>query len=346
MELRGYLDVLERRKWIVLATTVVAVALVFFGTMNRTPGYSSSAMIRISEAGGSPVGYNEFNYSDRLISTYVQLMQGRSFLGDVISQLGLSLTPEELKGMVKVEQIANTELIRVTVNSTNASQSADIANTMATLLAAQYQQGGQVTSVVETAVVPQSSSGGRNEMYLLISMVVGLLGGIGLAYLMEKLDSAVHSMEQLEEAVTVPVVGWVPSIPGMDGGKGDSLLKEGAERSPVGEAFRLLSTGTLAAVGEDAPWDVKSHRALLITSAEPRSGKTTVAVNLAATIARTGQRVILVDANLKNPSLNGYFGTTGKVGLAEVLSNPARLESALLSAGVPGLRVLPAGVSS
>jgi capsular exopolysaccharide synthesis family protein len=133
----------------------------------------------------------------------------------------------------------------------------------------------------------------------------------GIVFLIEYLDDTLKTMEDVERALQLPVIGYIAQIQ-YDSENEESLYVTRQPRSPVSEAFRLLRTN-LEFAGVDRP-----IRRLLVTSAGPSEGKTTVAVNLAAIMAQGGKRVVLVDADMRRPKVHRFLGLSNKVGLSDL----------------------------
>jgi len=172
-------------------------------------------------------------------------------------------------------------------------------------------------TVVEWALPPDQPSEPRTTLNLAVGALAGLIGGTGLAFLFEHLDRRVYSTDNLEAATSVPVLGSVPLFEVPRRSRGDIALLAGDVQSPAGEAFRVLRSIVLSGAEGSCP------RTLLISSAEPGAGKSTVLVNLATVMAQAGRRVIVVDSDLRRPCLHRAFGLPNNVGLSTVLVNLA-----------------------
>ena len=178
---------------------------------------------------------------------------------------------------------------------------------------------------VEPAVTPGSPISPRPFQSTALGAAVGLILAAGIAFLVEYLDDTLKTMEDVERVLQLPVVGYIAQIQ-YDSDSEESLYVTRQPRSPVSEAFRLLRTN-LEFAGVDRP-----IRRLLVTSAGPGEGKTTIAVNLAAIIAQGGKRVTLVDADLRRPKVHRFLGLSNKVGLSDLFRgvNSNRLVSQMV----------------
>ena len=140
---------------------------------------------------------------------------------------------------------------------------------------------------------------------------VGLILAAGIVFLIEYLDDTLKTMEDIERVLQLPVVGYIAQIQS-DSENEESIYVTRQPRSPVSEAFRLLRTN-LEFASVDRPL-----RRLLVTSAGPNEGKTTIAVNLAAIMAQGGKRVVLMDADMRRPKVHRFLGISNKVGLSDM----------------------------
>ena len=175
-----------------------------------------------------------------------------------------------------------------------------------------------------------------------IAVVVGLIGGVALAFALEYFDSTVKSREELELDIGVPFLGAVPQI---DQAELDALPSDFARnlfahsrpRAPVTECLRSVRTNILFRTPD------KAVRRLLVTSAAPQEGKSFISSNLSAVIAMTGSKVLLIDADLRRPTQHKVFEQPNINGLSDVLADRTTLEEAVWETPVPNLHLLVAG---
>lgn len=207
----------------------------------------------------------------------------------------------------------------------------------ASTLASGDPNGGQV---LKQATAPAKPTGSR---LLLVGGALGLLLGLGLAFVRDHFDDAIRDESRLRAVLSKPVLGHIPH---WGGSRRDRLVTLMDSQAPAGEAYRSLSSSVrflLAASRKNGAPSEDQHRTLLVTSAEPGEGKTTVACNLAVAAARFGLRVVLVDADLRRPTTAQYFGLGSPPGLTDMLSEVSDLDSYLISVGVQDLQLLPGG---
>ncbi len=188
-------------------------------------------------------------------------------------------------------------------------------------------------SVFDTAALPTVPIGPRKPLIVLLAAVSGLAFAVGAAYLIEFLDDTIKNREELSRLIDVPAVGYIGEMQGYK-----PTFVAGHPRSPAADAFRGLRTN-LEFMSVDRPM-----KKLVISSPEASDGKTTIAINLAIVIAQSEKKVILVDADLRSPSIHRYLGISDSPGLSEVFLDRVKVNEALVEwEGTPKFLLMPAG---
>jgi succinoglycan biosynthesis transport protein ExoP len=200
--------------------------------------------------------------------------------------------------------------------------------------------------VVDPALAPTTPAGPQKARNILLAVLVGLVGGVGLAIFREYLDNTIKSPDDVERLTGLPSLAVVPSMPSLNGytqraaklaggtsppspaiGPRVELLAYVQPKSQISEAFRALRTSLLLSQAEHPP------QVILVTSALPREGKTTAAVNLAVTLAQLGDRTLIVDSDLRKPGVRRALNLTGsrELGLSSYLAGVCSLEDATVA---------------
>ncbi|HVE92287.1 MAG TPA: polysaccharide biosynthesis tyrosine autokinase, partial [Actinomycetota bacterium] len=187
--------------------------------------------------------------------------------------------------------------------------------------------------VVEPALRPEEPVSPSAVRNLALALVLGLLLGVGAVFLAESLDTTVKDRHDVERLVGAPVLATVPRI--QTGGA--EVYLERDPQSMGAEAFRKVRTA-IQFLGVDRPIKV-----LLITSPFPREGKTTTALNLAASFAQAGMKTVLLEADLRRPTLHRVFASEQEKGLTTCLVGRISLQQAVLPTPVRNLSHIPAG---
>lgn len=169
----------------------------------------------------------------------------------------------------------------------------------------------------------------NKTLNIALGVIIGLIVGVGLAFFIEYLDTSVKTIDDVERALQSPVLGVIPQNVG-------SLLQEGAE-SPHAEAYRVLRTNLLFSRKDD------KLNTVAVVSAGAGEGKTTTVFNLATVFAQSNQRVIIVDSDLRRPTLHKRFGVTNALGLTNYLLKQNQLEEVIQTSSLATLDFLPSG---
>lgn len=183
--------------------------------------------------------------------------------------------------------------------------------------------------VVEDAIPIRRPVSPNLFMNVILSVVLGLGAGVGLAYFIEYLDTSVKTAEDIERYVGLPVLGLIPQ-------KVRPLVEEGAE-SEHAEAYRVLRTN-LTFTNEGS-----SHGSFMVASGGAGEGKSTTCFNLAYVCAQRGERVLLIDADMRRPVQHKILDMDNRFGLTNVLLRDAPVEETIKPTTVPNLHFLPSG---
>jgi polysaccharide biosynthesis transport protein len=177
----------------------------------------------------------------------------------------------------------------------------------------------------------------KRSIVMGVGLLLGLVLGSGAGFLHDWLDDRFRTVAEMRAATGLPMLGIVPQIPDALGPSitGQQALLE--PMSPMAEACRMIRTAIHFGAAKDR------RRTLLITSPSSGEGKSTLASNLAITLAQAGRRVLLIDADLRLPMQHKIFGATNQNGLSTILQGGATLEESVETTEVNGLELLPAG---
>lgn len=176
-------------------------------------------------------------------------------------------------------------------------------------------------SIVDRAQVPGSAYKPNLRNNLIKALAIGLIAGILLAFLLEHMDDTVKGSDDVEGRVRAPVLGVIPKVSARQHGIAEeeiALLAAKDPKSPLAEAVRSLRTQLIFSTADGAP------KITHLTSAGPGEGKTTAAANIAITFAQAGGKVLLIDADLRSPSLHRAFNLPNTVGLTNYLAGDTK----------------------
>jgi polysaccharide biosynthesis transport protein len=346
----GALTVLRRRwTWIVSAVLLGAVVGCLH-TAFTAPTYRATAEVFFSLQYGNSASdlVQGSNYAQNQVTSFARLATTPAVLEPVIDDLGLQVTPRGLAERVEASAPLDTVLVEISVAAPTAADSVELADAVAESLSVVVEELAPVdaegrAAVDATTVARAELPTGPVRPDPVLDLVLGLAGGLALglcvAWAREMSDVRVHDAEDLGSVTDLPLLGSI------------GVLASGAERRAVvaaephssqAESFRQLRTNLqFVEIGGDR----RHARAQVVatTSSVAGEGKSTVATNLALALAETGARVLLVDADLRRPTVADVLGLEAGAGLTTVLLGQATTEEVLQEWGTAGLQVLTSG---
>jgi capsular exopolysaccharide synthesis family protein len=346
VDLHDYLRVLRKRWRIIGGVAVLSLSIAVLATLAASPVYEARAQLFVSTAGSEDATslLQGSSFTQQRVKSYADIVTSAQVLDPVIKSLGLETTAVELAGRIVADVPLDTVLINVTVRDGSPERSAAIASAVASTFTKTVVQLERPSSngpapvkvsVVRIPVVPSAPVLPNPLRNTALGLVLGLVAGFGLALVRDLLDKGVKGERDIQAVTDVPVIGGIsfdPDAPERP------LIVHVDPHSPRAEAFRQVRTNLQFI-------DVANHpRSIVLTSAMPGEGKSSVAANLAITLAATGSRTVLVDGDLRQPRLAEYMGLEGAAGLTTVLIGHAQLHDVLQPWGDQrGLDVLTCG---
>lgn len=205
--------------------------------------------------------------------------------------------------------------------------------------------------IVQSAEIPIAPVKPNRVLNIGLSLLIGLALGVGLAFFLEYLNNTINNAEDVERVTQLPSLGAIPSLQSLAknkmlgrGRKSTSMIVPGSELvsghepiSSFAESYRALRTSLLLSSAEHAP------RTMLVTSSHPAEGKTTIVANTAISLAQTGARVLVLDADMRRPRCHKILSVRNDIGLSTFLSRDVKLDNIVQQHEIPNLCVIPAG---
>jgi succinoglycan biosynthesis transport protein ExoP len=209
--------------------------------------------------------------------------------------------------------------------------------------------------IVDEARVPLHPARPNIPMNLEFALLIGLVGGVAIAFALEALDTTIRTPDQAESISGLPVLGVIPLQSSLDKAITSiakvhlfKTLPRNSERarplisyldpqSETAEAYRALRTSILLSSVSHPP------RSILVTSSIPQDGKTMTSINVGIVLAQQGKRILLIDADMRRPNVHKVFGISGQTGLSNILTGGAKVSDAIQATVQPNLFAIPAG---
>jgi capsular exopolysaccharide synthesis family protein len=322
-----------RKRWrIVLVGLLTGILCAVVITWVTPREYSAQVTIYVSAesiADGAAAAYQGSLLSEQKVKSYTQLLAGTLVAQGVVDRLRLDVPAAEVADKIRASAQPDTVLLTAAVTDRSPERAKDIADAIGvvfTRLVTELERPAAdrpatVTArVVEQAVLPSAPVTPKTMVNLSLGVLLGLLAGGALALLRDALDTTIKSTEQLAQLTGAPNLGTITRDPEMPR---HPLTAHEHPHAPLAEAFRKIRTN-LQFVDVDRP-----NKTIVITSAVPEEGKTTVLCNLAIVLSQAGRRVVLVETDLRQPRAVDYLGLEGAVGVTSVLAGQVPLDQAL-----------------
>src|ERR1035438_10169073 len=329
----------KRGVWVVLATMACIAGAWLVGSGGTTQ-YTSTAVVDVEArvfANTVPVTPNLAN--EKAIAT------SGSVLDSAARSLGM--TSDGLATQLAVSSPASTNLLAIACTMAEpavaqrcaaaVSQAyANFRNDAASSTSVRAHDSFSVT-VVTPALLPSTRAGTSKMVVLSLGAVLGLALGVGTAFVRDRFDDRVR--DDLEGCLDAPVLTAVPRV---RRSAGPASVFRSAPHSRAAEAYRHLRVRLDSLI---AATDSQG-KVVLVTGAQAGEGRTCVASNLAAALAHAGANVLLVDADLRHPSLSEVFHTSERRGLIDLLAGGASLNEVIVPTDLPGLGLVTVGTAS
>ncbi len=361
IDLQRLLGTLLRKAWLIGLVAVVCAVAVFLGTwFFVTPQYESRAKFYVNNSSlsalsnmdlGTSITTGDISASRGLVKTYIVILNTRETLNDVIDYAGVQRTYGQVRSMISAEAVDSTEIFEVVVTSPDPEEAEKIANAIAYILPNRIKNiiDGTSAKVVEAAVVPSAPS---SPSYSRNAVIGFLLGGVLMAAILiiwDLMDITIRVEEDLAQSCRHPVLASVPDMelrskdgyyygygkkkkayvkPNPKDGKPVQLV--GADISfAAAESYKVLRTKLqFSFAGEGA------CRVVGISSALTAEGKSITSVNLAYALSQLGKRVLLIDCDMRRPTVAEKLPVKKNPGLSDFLTGQSHGESLIQPCGI------------
>ena len=320
LDLKDFLTYLKKYLWALIFVPVVALlGVLYYDTSVKTPLYEASSQVALlqSDSSSAAATLSEINANQKLTSTYSVIAKSKVVLEQVIDKLNLDVTPDVLAKNIKVSTIADTTILKITATDKTPEHSAEIANAVANVFTTKTDLIKTLDNVaiLETAETPEKPSNNTTLRDLALAVLISLFAVTGLAFVIYYFDDTIKYSDRLEEDIKLPIAGKIIRSDIKLKNEGAELIVEKYPKSIVSESIRSLRTNLQFASID------KKVKTIHITSSVASEGKSFVSANLAASFAQAGQKVLLVDCDLRKGRQHIIFHKTNSIGLTNLLAD-------------------------
>ncbi len=366
IDLRRIWKAILNKIWlIVLVPVITAVAFLLVTVYLITPQYQSSAMFYVNNnsfsMGGESISIDSGDIvaSKNLVDTYIVILNSRTCLNDVIDYADLDYTTSELKGMITASSVNSTEVFEVVITGPNPKEAEKIANAIAYVLPNRISDIVEGTSakVVDYAIVSNTPSSPNRVRNTALGFGIGFVAIMAIIVLVEIFDTTVRSEEDVTQLSAHPILSAVPDM--MSSGKGGYYYGDGGKKSKKKKLLENESSKNVVLVGSGISFGAseaykllrtklefsfageKTCRVVGVSSALAGEGKSLSSTNLAYSLAQLGKKVLIIDCDMRRPSLATKLDLQRVPGLSNYLTGKIGIESIFQTYGAEDEEHMP-----
>lgn len=351
------IGVFLKRAWAIIIVSILTAVISFVGTFYLiTPKYESAAMFYVNNNSLSvgdasfSITSSDITASKNLVDSYIVILTSRQSLNDVIDYAGVDRTYLELEEMIEAKSVNDTEIFRVTVTSPDPVEAEKIADAISYILPKRISSiiEGTSAKIVDTAVLPSIPSSPSYFNNTLIGFILGFLLSASVVLLREIFDISIRTEEDITRSTSYPILATVPNMNASSKGgyytdahnqtKPKRKLSDSGVSPLVGrdisfaasESYKLLRTKLQFSFADE-----KNCRVIGVSSALAGEGKSLTSTNLAYSLSELNKRVILIDCDMRRPSICEKLPVEKMPGLSDFLVGQIGLDSLIQSCGIP-----------
>ncbi|KGN34711.1 protein-tyrosine kinase [Knoellia sinensis KCTC 19936] len=366
MTLQDYIRII-RQRWIVIVICAAVAGLVTWfltpanaSSVKDAPSYTATATVLVSAAtADEQVSVDRVVLYAKTGAIPTAAAKALEFEGD----------PAILASQVTITSDPSGAALTIAASDRDGAKAAETANAFAKQTVAFFAKprpgvGRAVVTILQEATpIPDEIGGGfvvppSRPLRAALAALVGLLLGFALALVLQRVDSRLRTRDEVHAGLRLPIIAEVPRLKRSQ--KGERTITVAVDPlSPYSDAYRAARTALMHTVSRQAPGEYMGRRAarpeprpvvegarlILVTSGNAAEGKTTTVANLAASFAETGQRVLVLDADLRSPNTHTLFDVPQGAGISDYISDneDTPLEALIRPTNVPAVRIITAG---
>ena len=349
-------ETLLKKAWLITIVSILCAVLALGYTHYFvTPQYQSSSMFYVNNSDISvgsaslSLSSSDITASRGLVDTYIVILNTKETLDSVIAYAGVDLNYAQVRSMLSAASIDDTQIFQVTVTDTDPVRAEQIANAIAYVLPNRISGIVEGTSarVVENALVPTTPSSPSYSKNTILGFILGFALTAAIIIIRQVIDNTIRSEADVKQVCDLPILAAVPDmiVPEKgsyygysdDGQKKKKQVTAPEDRPVIGsdisfaasEAYKLLRT-----MLEYSFADEKNCRVIGVTSAMTGEGKSLTAVNLALNLSQMRKKVLLIDCDMRRPSIAAKLGMNKTPGLSGLLSGQREMKSLIRQCGI------------
>lgn len=345
IDIKELLAFIKEKAWIIGVALIASItaSIIYIQAIKQPIYKSSTTYVLISDSNEQGITTSEVTLNEKLIATYKEIIKSRNILEKVINSLKLDMTTQELARTISVEQVSTSSMIKITVSNNDPEAAKKIAETIGNEFSKEIESLYKISNLglVDKALVPVVASNESNTKELIIINGGALALSLMAIFMLFYFDNTVKDSEQIEEKIELPVLGNVPLVSRKSSNdKGKDLIVHNDPKSPISEGIRTIRTNLQFS---NVDGNVKK---IMITSSMPGEGKSFTSANLATAFAQDGNKVLMIDCDMRKGRLHKIFEISNAKGLSNLLIDniEKNYKKYIKKTKIDNLEILPAGI--
>lgn len=318
---------MKKRLWLIIILTIIpmiisSAVILFDGKVE--PEYKASTILMVGGpkdflSNGEKLDYDTYkSINGKIVANFNELVQMEVVITDVINNLGLDMTYKEFKEKMNVEVVGKTEIMKIEIINKDQDTAKKIINEIVKVSSKKSKETMGIENIeiidnIHIATMPVKS---KTKIRVFAVGALGFMVSILIILLIEYMDNTIKTPNDIEEKFNLPVAGILQDTE-------DSLVIYEKPNSFVAENYRSLVTN-IRAVKESK--DIKS---ILLTSSNFKEEKSIVSINIATAMAQLGEKVLLIDGNLRKSKIHKLFNMDNDIGLSNILNGEIEYNEAI-----------------
>ena len=338
---------LLKRCWLIILCATVGFGFMYWRSLQVGDTYTASGTMYVYNANPNLINYGYTNVTDlnsavQLVDTYAQVVKSNRVMNAIVERMiptHPGITTGTISGSLSMGTVSETGVVRVSSRTDDPGLSADIVNTVLDVAPSEIKRvvGAGDIQIIDYAFSPQRPDARQDKRQGLIGALAGALAAAAVLVLLFLLNQKIEDTNELTELYNLPVLASIRRKRGDSADPGSFVLNEDTSMENV-EAYAKLRMNLLYTLVE------KESHAVEVVSAISGEGKSTIAANLAISLAMSGKKVLLVDADMRRSCQQDLFYYDHQLaGLSEILAGMHSWQHCLVDTNYDNLKILPTG---
>lgn len=326
----------------------------FYSYYYVTPMYQSSATVVLVQnenleqevAQDSSITQTDITLNKDLLSTYTKIAKSATVLEQVIQDLNLDMSINDLSRLVTVQAVNNTQVFKISVSHQDKELAPQITNHLLEVFSKEVHSLYHMNNIytLDQAEVSNTPYNIHHTKDLAIFIMLGLVLSFGLVFVIYLLDNTIKSEKDIEDYANLSVLSTIPVYTAKSGKHGNELIVNEEPKSPISECFKAFRTNVMFSIQN------KKLNTILVTSGFMGEGKSFVSSNLAVAFASSGKKVILVDTDMRKGRVHKIFNVSNEQGLSTCLAkiaadgNLVNINEFIKESHIANLHIMTSGI--